>query len=42
MGDHPSQRHKPNSTSQGWKDLYDSHDFMAKHNYPSMNSNPKV
>jgi hypothetical protein len=29
-----SQRHKPNSTSQRWKDLYDSHDCMAKHDYP--------
>jgi hypothetical protein len=26
-----TQHHK------GWKDLYDSHDCMAKHNYPSMN-----
>jgi hypothetical protein len=37
--------HKDTSQTQhhkGWKDLYDSHDCMAKHNYPSMNPNPKV
>jgi hypothetical protein len=29
--------HKDTSQTQhhkGWKDLYDSHDYMAKHNYP--------
>jgi hypothetical protein len=37
--------HKDTSQTQhhkGWKDLYDSHDCMTKHNYPSMNPNPKV
>jgi hypothetical protein len=32
--------HKDASQTQhhkGWKDLYDSHDCIAKHNYPSMN-----
>jgi hypothetical protein len=24
---------------KGWKDLYDSHDYMAKHNYPN---EPKI
>jgi hypothetical protein len=36
-----SQRHKTNSTSQGIEDLYNSQDCMAKHNYPSVNPNPK-
>jgi hypothetical protein len=30
MGDHLSQRHKPNSTSQRMRDLHNSHDCMAK------------
>jgi hypothetical protein len=30
MGDHLSQRHKPNSISQRMRDLHDSHDCMAK------------
>jgi hypothetical protein len=25
-------QHNPNSTSQRWKDFYDTHDCMAKHN----------
>jgi hypothetical protein len=37
--------HKDTSQTQhheGWKDLYDTHDCMAKHKLPSMNPNPKV
>jgi hypothetical protein len=34
-------RHKPNSTSYRWKDLYDAHDCITKHIYPDTNPNPK-
>jgi hypothetical protein len=27
-----SQRHKPNSISQRMQDLYETHDYMGKHN----------
>jgi hypothetical protein len=37
-----TQRHKPYSTSQKMEDLYDTHDYKAKHNYPSIKTqNPK-